>query len=318
MCGDDHPDYSAPMRESRARIWEEQQRRDLDAKTAAAAEERARLQRESDTNAFNSKLNNAFNSSLDYAKGSLQSRGINFDDIRDPLTAEFVHQRNSVPDLAGDPRSYFDSSFVDSALNKIRDNRRESYSHALDSIAGSGFDRKLVGDNFDDSVIDSIYNDQYSNANDALQRAFARGNLSPVGMTMAQKQLEAQGRAGRAHLQDLGGSVLGRYRSELSDLGTQARSDAGKYELGGSFNPGDYQQRITDKTNEFGQRLEGDIRDATKGENVFDVDSIIGKSGISQGLYNPSTSSSNINRSPILDAMGARKKRNTSSSAGAF
>lgn len=317
MCGDDTPPSPSPMQNARASVWEQQQRAAIDERTRAAQQARDDAERARRTGEFNTNLDTAYNQSLGYAQNRVRDMGLNYDDYKDPIISEYQRQRGSIPQLDSNPGAYFGDDLVDRVLGRVRDTKRSQYGQQVNQFAGDGFADKAIGNEFDDNQLNSIYDEQYGDASSQLQRAFARGNLSPIGMSLAQKQLESQGAAGKSRLQDLGGGVLSRYRTELGDIGSKARTSAGSFELGGTFNPDDYKQQIESKKSEFGQRLTGDIRDATKGEQIFNVDDIIGKAGVSQGLYNPESAQSNLGSSPIFGALSARKKRNTSS-AGAF
>lgn len=318
MCGDsDPPPGPSPMQTARANVWEQQQRASMDETARLAQEQRDEARRQRDLGEFNTNLDSAYNRGLGYAQDRVGQLGLNFDEFRDPITSEYQRQRGSIPKLDSNPGAYFGDDLVDRVLGRVRDTRRNQYGQEVDKFTGNGFADKEVGGDFDDSYLKGIYDEQYGDASSQLQRALARGNLSPVGASLAQRQLESQGRAGMSRLQDLGGGVLSRYRTELNDIGTRAKTDAGRYELGSTFNPEDYRQQINTKKGEFGQRVEGDVRDATRGENIFNVDDIIGKAGVSQGVYNPSTAAATASGSPIFGALSARKKRNTSS-AGAF
>lgn len=319
MCGgDDAPPPPSPMQTARANVWEQRQRAAMEEEMRLAQEARDKLARGEKLTEFNTNLDSAYNRALGYAQDRVSQRGLNYDEYKDPIISEFQRQRGMVPQLDSNPGAYFGDDLVDRVLGRIRDTKRTQYGQQVNEFAGDGFADKAIGNDFDDTYLKGIYDEQYGDASSQLQRAFARGNLSPIGMSLAQKQLESQGRAGMSRLQDLGGGVLSKYRTELGDLGSRARTSAGSYELGNSFNIDDYKQQIEGKKGEFGQRLEGDIRDATRGENIFNVDDIVGKAGVSQGVYNPSTSSATASSSPIFGALSARKKRNTNSSAGAF
>lgn len=317
MCGSDEPPPTPPMATARANVWEQRQRAAMDEEARVAQQARDDAERVRKTGEFNTNLDAAYTRGLGYAEGRVRDLGLNYDEFRDPITSEYERQRGSIPQLDSNPGAYFGDDLVDRVLGRVRDTRRNQYGQQVNQFAGDGFADKAVGNDFDDTELNTIYDEQYGDASSQLQRAFARGNLSPIGMSLAQKQLESQGRAGKSRLQDLGGGVLSRYRTELGDIGSKARTSAGGYELGNTFNVDDYKQQIDSKKGEFGQRLTGDIRDATKGEQIFNVDDIIGKAGVSQGTYNPATSSATASSSPIFGALSARKKRNTSS-AGAF
>lgn len=323
MCKDDDlPPAPSPMQQARSQIMIERERARLAeeaqaAQEARAAAERTRLGQEFDTN-----LGAAYNRSLGYAQSRVGEKGLNWDEFAPSITAELDRIRSSIPRLDSNPGSYFGDNVPDTVLNRIRDNRRSQYGQQAEQLAPGGFERNEIGDTFDDSVLNAIYGEQYGEANDMLQRAFARGNLSPIGINAAQKQLETQGRAGMSRLQDLGGGVLSNYRSELADVGNRARSRASGYELGQSFDLNPFREELNSRKANFGQRLEGDIRNATRGENLFNVDELIAKGGTSQGLYNPSTSSS-LGSSPIFDALKARgirrnEQRGLGSSGGTF
>lgn len=318
MCGDsDPPPGPSPMQTARANVWEQQQRAAMDEQARAAQQARDEAERTRKTGEFNTNLDSAYNRGLGYAQERVGQLGLNYDDYKDPIISEYQRQRGSVPQLDSNPGAYFGDDLVSRVLGRVRDTKRTQYGQQVNQFAGDGFADKAIGNEFDDSYLNSIYDEQYGDASSQLQRAFARGNLSPIGMSLAQKQLDSQGAAGKSRLQDLGGGVLSRYRTELGDLGSKARTSAGNFELGSTFNPDDYKQQIEGKKGEFGQRIQGDIRDATRGEQIFNVDDIIGKAGVSQGLYNPASAQSNVGASPIFNALSARKKRNTSS-AGAF
>ena len=317
MCGNDSPRSPSPMQTARANVWEQTQRQQMDERARVAQEARDEATRQRNLGEFNTNLDSAYNRGISYAQDRVGQLGLNYDELKDPIISEFQRQRGSVPQLDSNPGAYFGDDLLDRVLGRIRDTRRSQYGQQVGQFAGDGFADRLIGNDYDDKYLQGIYDEQFGDASSQLQRSFARGNLSPIGMSLAQKQLESQGRAGMSRLQDLGGGVLSKYKTELGDLGSRARTAAGGYELGGTFNPEDYKQQIEGKRGEFGQRIEGDIRDATRGENIFNVDDIIGKAGVSQGVYNPATSSATASSSPIFGALSARKKRNTSS-AGAF
>lgn len=317
MCGSDDPPPTPPMATARANVWEQRQRAAMDEEARAAQAARDDAERVRKTGEFNTNLDAAYTRGLGYAQDRVGQLGLNYDEFKDPIISEYQRQRGSIPQLDSNPGAYFGDDLVERVLGRVRDTRRNQYGQQVNQFAGDGFADKAVGNDFDDSELNNIYDEQYGDASSQLQRAFARGNLSPIGMSLAQKQLDSQGRAGKSRLQDLGGGVLSKYRTELGDIGSRAKTNAGGYELGGNFNPDDYKQQIESKKGEFGQRLTGDIRDATKGEQIFNVDDIIGKAGVSQGVYNPASSAATSSSSPIFGALSARKKRNTSS-AGAF
>ena len=308
------------MQQARADIAVERERARLAEEAQARQEGRATTERTRLGTEFDANLGTAYNRSLGYAQQRLGERGLNWDEFAPSITSELDRVRGSVPRLDSNPGSYFGDNIVDTVLNRVRDNRRSQYGRQADEFAPGGFERGQIGDAFDDSIIDSIYGEQYGEADDQLTRAEARGTLSPIGIGSARRQLEIQGRAGKSRLQDLGGGVLSNYRSELADIGGRARGAAAGYDLGSNFDLNPFRQELEDKKTGFGQRLEGDVRNATRGENIFNVDELVAKGGTAQGLYNPSASS-NLGSSPIFDALrarGTRRKEQRGQTEGVF
>lgn len=306
MCGkDDDIQPINPMRQAKADILVEQERARLAEEAQARQDARAATERTRLGTEFDANLGTAYNQSLGSARQRVTDRGLDYDEFAPAITGELDRIRGTVPRLDSNPGSYFGTGVVDDVLNRVRDNRRSQYGRQADELAPEGFERGQIGDTFDDSVLNAIYGEQYGEANDQLTRAEARGNLSPVGIGSARRQLETQGQAGRSRLQDLGSGVLSNYRSELADVGGRAKGAAAGYNLGGNFDLNPFRQELEDKKTSFGQRLEGDVRNATRGENLFNVDELIAKGGTAQGLYNPSASS-NLGSSPIFDALKAR------------
>jgi hypothetical protein len=157
----------------------------------------------------------------------------------------------------------------------------------------------MVGDSFDDDIINKIYEEQYGGALDTVLRSKARGTLSDAGFNYGTKQLDTMGQSVKSNLQSLGGNVLGNYRKELDSLAGKAYDSAASFDLGETYDPMQYKGQIDTKFNDLKGRLEGDLR-STFGDGLFDVSSVISKAGRNQG----STSGGNV-----MDVLAAREKK---------
>jgi hypothetical protein len=132
-----------------------------------------------------------------------------------------------------------------------------------------------------------VLNTQRTAAQQQLDRAKARGNLDTTGYSGALSRLDEMFKAGTATGQKLGGSVLQGYKERLRGIGDTARADAGRYELGGSFDPNVYHTQRDNTFKDITSNLEGDLRGALSGTNFFDIGDIITQGGIAQGATNP-------------------------------
>jgi hypothetical protein len=160
----------------------------------------------------------------------------------------------------------------------------------VNSTFTPGFDTSLLEDTADDGILNSILGSQRTNAETQLDFNRKRGLLNDSGYNEALNDLNRQGSAGMATLTGIGDSVLGKGRQQLNNIKGEAGTAASGYTLGmPEFSVDPYYSRANEKANTLKGSLEGDIRSALGGTNLFDVASAIGKGGTAQGPINLTT-----------------------------
>jgi len=237
--------------------------------------------------AFGTNLSNAEVSARNRAQRTLTQRGLNPQDYMSLIEGALADQRIMVPQRDPNPAAYYTDDFINNVLMNEQAGRRSQYIRDVDKVYSPGFENNLISDTVDDPYIMDVLNTQRTAAQQQLDRAKARGNLDDTGYAGALSRLDEMFKAGTATGQKLGGSVLQGYKEKLRGIGDTARADAGRYELGGTFDPNVYHTQRDNTFKDITTNLEGDLRGALSGTNFFDIGDIITQGGITQGATNP-------------------------------
>jgi hypothetical protein len=192
--------------------------------------------------------------------------------------------RKQIPDLDPNPEKYFTDEAYGTGLNTIAQGTRDRLGNQVQSQFAPGFERTLVSDTADDPFIESILGEQRAGAQQVLDFNKKRGLLNDTGYGAAQNAINTQGSAARSTLGQIGESILGKYRQNLSDIRGEAGTAASGYQFGQAEpNVGSYYERAQKKAGEDIAGIEGSIRGAVGGTNYFDAPAALGKGGTMQG-----------------------------------
>lgn len=282
MCGGGG--YSAPADNS---VELERMRQAEAERNRIREEERAAQTKAEQEAAFGTNLSNAETSARNRAQRTLQQRGLNPQEYMDLIEGAIADQRVMVPQRDPNPSQYYTDDFINNVLMNEQAGRRSKYIRDVDTVYSPGFENNLIQDTVDDPYIMDVLNKQRTAAQQQIDRAKARGNLDDTGYQGALTRLDELFKAGTATGQKLGGSVLQGYKERLRGIGDTARADAGRYELGGTFDSNVYHSQRDNAFKDITANLEGDLRGALSGTNFFDIGDIITQGGISQGATNP-------------------------------
>jgi len=291
------------LEDHRARIAQEAQER-ADAKKAE--------QLASDKTAFQGKLGGAYATAENYGRGQLANMGI--DDtygIMGAYKTALDRARGMVPELDANPGQYFGSDLWENTLAGERTAERSQLTRGYESEVPQGFESTYIPDTADDALIESIVGGQYSEAEDYLNRAKARGTLNDVGFNTASTALRNQRAGAVARGNELGLGVLETGRQSLKDIDKQARSGITNWDFGDTYDPTAWSGKIKSGASAFTGGLEGKLRNAFGSTEFFDPEAFIAKGGKAQGAINPGGSA-------LQDAISEEEKRRTAGSVGAF
>lgn len=295
---------STAMREAEAQLYLQRELAKLEEEQRIAAEERERVQYEEDLAKFNTNLGSAYDLALQQGQSELLRRELPYE-LFDPLLSQrLTTVRNAVPELASNPSGYFDTnSIISQLVGDETELQRQRLNTQLNQFASPGFSYGLVPNQADDPILATILDEQYQDALSSITRARDRGNFSDFGFTSALENLNSQRSAANSQLQGIGGGVLEDFRTGLRDIAGQGRTRADSFQFGDVFDPSSVQGQIDDYFAERSGRLEGDIRSALGGEQLFNVGQVLGRAGSAQGAQNASA------RSPaLLNALAQREE----------
>ena len=167
---------------------------------------------------------------------------------------------------------------------------RNKNNRLLDQFVGSGFENELVRDDLDDSAIEAILDESFSDASKYGEGLLKRGVITGTGFNGAIDALDKQRSAARRRLTELGDSVLESQRGSLRDIAGEARSSVNNLNLGDLFDPDKYRGRVNNSFDDFVAGLGEELRGFTPND-LFDTSDFAINAGSSQGAQNTGFSS---------------------------
>lgn len=251
--------------------------------------------------AFQSDLASAIAGARQGGLSAINERGLDETQYLPLINREIDRISGTIPDLDSAPDRFFGPTFGANVLDREQNRLRSQYGNQVSSAFTPNYAVNAIPDTYDDAVLERIFGERLTPAQQYVDRAYARGNLNDIGKQRALSILDRQGQEGRARLQSIGGDVLSGYRSQLGDVATNARNAASGYQLGSNFNLDDFVSRANTLQGNFGRDLEGNLRQAVGGEQLFNLDSLLAEAGSFQGAQN--------NAGGLLDKIAEREKQ---------
>lgn len=261
----------------------------------------------------------AYNTAEGTGTTRLQNMGLDADTTK-YLQGLFDTKLNTLKDTAGTASNDYSGTFdPDAVLNSVLDTERTARRGGYTTQARSAFNGYDPTSDFSDTADDKYINDivgrQYDDAFSSLQRARARGALTDQGYNAGLSYLGEQRGTANSTAQTLGGAVLTRDRTALSDIKDRASTDAGAWDFGGTFDTNKYLTDYANKRTDLSSNLGSDISSALAGQNWFNVGDVLSKAGYAQGAQNTKSLASGYD-TPALSALDQERDRRSSNSRG--
>lgn len=239
---------------------------------------------------FDASLSTAVSGAHNTGRDYFASRGLAPDQYGSLIDSIIGDTKLKVPNLDVNPASYFTTDAFSAGLDNAQTVKRSNLTGQVNSKFAPGFDRSLIGDTADDSILESILGSQRTTAQQAIDFNKKRGVLNDTGYDAVQKELGGQENAARSTLTGIGDSILGKDRQHLLDI----YGDAGKAASGYSFGQAEpdvntYYKQAQDKATSDIGGLEGAIRASLGSTSLFDVPTLLQKGGTAQGPINLQT-----------------------------
>ena len=280
-----------PRAEAEARIMEQQAAEArADAKAKREEKQRARQER-IDMADSQSRIGNAYNSTLSDFTNRLSSKGIDTNsgygaEISNLIRSGLDRARSGAPKIVTDANSIFSSTIYDDAYNNVRQSARSKLNKELDGFMGDGFAESTFTDTSDDDILRSILNQQKSDVMARAESSKARGILNDAGYDRFMRDLTNAEQAGFAKANTIGDGVLSNYRKDLNDFGAQQRNRANEYDFTDNFDVNNVRTQFDSRINAKKSSLQGDILAALGGTKFFDEDMLLGTATGASGVQN--------------------------------
>ncbi len=221
------------------------------------------------------------------ARQSLTRRGLDYGEYEGDIGRAIESTFRRIDPNDANPGSYFTDDIVDNVLGRTRDDLRYSFNNAIGRRFAPGFENNYFKADSDDAFINNVLGTQKKEATDYVTRARDRGMLDATGYGAAMGRIGEMEATGRATANRLGDAVLQGNRTRLTDVANRAKSEAGQYELGQTFDLGNYDRQLNDTLGGLQGSLEGDVRGALEGQKFFEVGDLLARGGAAQGAVNP-------------------------------
>lgn len=250
----------------------------------------------------------------------LSALGINNDpSISSAIKSALGTAYSSIPDNATNVGSYFDGVY-DKVTSQQRDARRTSYGSQLNTLLPTDFEQERVGDTADDSILEAILGEQFDAASADAKRLLDRGAITQEGYNANLKNLDSQKNTGRAKLTSLGNNELNSERTKLAGIANQGRAGASSYELGQTFDPTSYSNKVNSAYDNWFKGL-GDTLKGLAPTDLFDTSGFSNTSGGVSGPTNSpfvGTTNALTGINALSDEENKKKQASAATATGVF
>lgn len=284
----DAPKPTDPMETARAQDWTAQQEYNRTQATAKAAADKAAADKLAAQGYTTKQINAMMTGGGNYLTQHLHDLGYTDNyGIANRFNDLLSQARQNVPDQATDVGKYFNyGDLFNTATSGAETAERGKLDTSLRGITPTGWQNKYFDDTADDPILNEILAQQKGDLEGTLQRKLDRGQMSQGAYDYALGQEGNLSSAAMGTLQNIGGGVLSKYRTQLGDLASAFGNDVTNYKLGQNVNSGDWTNQLTGKADTLRSGMKGDIMSALGGTQLFDPNALIAKAGSAVGASN--------------------------------
>jgi hypothetical protein len=171
-------------------------------------------------------------------------------------------------------------------FSQAQERARNELGQQLNEFASPGFAQNVIGQDFGQSDVDAILNEQFNQARGVLENAGARGQITDQGFSSGIEAIGGQRETAQAELSDAAQGIRGNLRQSLRDRASRARENAANFELGGNFNPQDVGQQLQSIEQRGAENFRGNLRGDVSIDELFSPEEAITTAGQAQGQAN--------------------------------
>ena len=273
------PPQPSPMELATARDWEAKQDFDREQRRIDAEKEAARIEKDAADAAWLTSKNAAYSGVQGTARNRLNSIGITAGDpygLYSNIMGRY-DTANAGLQTGGDYSTAFNPNWIEEEIGSARTGQRNKYSTAFGEQISPYYAEDEFGSTRDDAILQSILDQQYSDALADLQSSRDRGQATSTVYDRALRDLETGKATANTELQGIGRGVLEDIVCDINTRRQGALDSAAAWDFGSTYDPTQEAERVRSYAGERGSQLEGDIRGAVGGKEFFDINSLLGK-----------------------------------------
>ena len=170
--------------------------------------------------------------------------------------------------------------------NTIEGDARNRFGRELDAFGDRSVTDARFGSDFGADISQGVFDQQFGDAQGALDRSFKRGTLSESAYDRAVGDLTGSRTGASGRLDAYREGVLGDYRNQLNTTAQGGYDALSKFDLGDSFDSGGFQTQLDDKFNSLSNQFEGNFKNTIGNEKFFDWNTLIGTANANSGAEN--------------------------------
>ena len=311
------PYQPSPQEQAAARDWEAAQQEARDQRRQDALDQKAREEKAAADAAWTGSKNAAFQGALSGGTSRLNAMGLAPGDqfgVYDQFTNR-LNTANMGLQTGSDYSSAFAPSILDEILGSSRSGQRNKYRTAFNQQVDPYFAEDTFGSTRDDTILNSILQQQYDDAAQGLSSAHDRGQANDIVYQRALKDLDTSRATANNELQGIGRGVLEGITGDINKRRQSSLDNAAAWDYGTTYDPTAEADRIRSYADERGSQLEGDIRGAVGGKEFFDINSLLGKATARVGNQTTPTAlgAGSTGTSALYDTFANEAKRSNDS-----
>jgi len=304
------PPQPTPKEQAEAREWEAQQEFAREEKRQAAADLKAKTEKDAADAAWLSSKNSAYQGAQSSARNRLNSLGIQPGDeygLYSSIMGKYDTANNSLQ-TGADYSGAFSPNVYEEEIGSARTGQRTKYGQQFGSQINPYYAEDTFGNTRDDAILSSILDTQYGDALADLQSARDRGQATSSVYDRALRDLDTGRATANTELQGIGRGVLEDIVGDINTRRQGSLDSAAAWDFGSTYDPTAEAGRIKRYADERGSQLEGDVRGAVGGKQFFDVNSLLGKAKARVG--SASAPGADSGSSALLDTFENEATRN--------
>lgn len=314
------PPQPTPQEQAAARDWEAAQEFEREQRREATAAEKAAQDKAAADAAWQSGRGSAYNAARTSGSNRLRGLGIESGDPYGVYSqwSGALDQANQGLTTGADYSTAFSPTMLDEILGGARTQQRNKLTNTYNTMLPDYYAEDRFGATSDDAILNSILDQQYSDAMADLQAARGRGQATQSVYDRALRDLNTGKATANTDLQNIGRGVR---QSDIENVNKRRTSSLGNianWDFGTTYDPAAETGRVRSYADELGSTLEGDIRGAVGSREFFDVNSLLGKASARIGNQTTPTTTGTAALQDTFANEATRNAANAKANEGIF